>query len=450
MNETKKVSGLLGLLSNRILFLIHLFAYVAVNLLIILIWAVMLPQIEINYFLPIFPIFGWGFGIGFHALVYLMYNDKVKYLSELRTQAGFKILFLFHAWFYISINLFLMLINLTYIPEVLWFYWSLGGWGVAFAFHAFGFFTWEKSFEKQKGKLSEKYPDYSDERIKELATSKLLGIEVLLMHITYFVVVGVIAYSTQIWTIFEITLASVIQSTLGWGLFVGLHLLAYYLFNYVETMSTVMKGLILHLIAYLGLAIIGLWQQITSGQEIFWWHIPVILWAVMVAMHVLITLKWDAINPKALEKVKNRSREGLEEYRYQRIAYWVSFWRFTFLAHIIMYVLGLILLLPIANEIGDITIETITITSLGLLGFTALGWLIGLLVHGAMYIVVMRNVRGFLMWTAIIHFAAFIGGIPLIITVNMILAPEIPWSAIALGGWGIGLGAHILIAYLTK
>ncbi|KKN64152.1 hypothetical protein LCGC14_0494460 [marine sediment metagenome] len=450
MNETKKVSGLAGLLSNRILIIVHLFAYVAVMLLLTLIWGVTLTQRDTNYFLPFFAIFGWGFFIGFHALVYLMYNDKVKFLSELRTQAGFKVLFIFHAWFYLLINLFLMIFDLTTTPELVWFFWPLGGWGVAFGFHAFGYFTWDKSIEKQKGKLSKKYPDYSEQRIKELATSKLLGIEILLMHLTYFSVVAVIAYSTQIWTIFDVTFESVIQSTLGWGLFVGLHLLAYYLVNYVETISIVMKGLILHIIAYVGLSILGLWQQFTSGQEIFWWHIPVILWAVMIVMHILVTLKWDAINPRALEKVKSRSREGLEEFRYQRITYWLVFWRFSFLAHIIMYFLGLILLLPIANEIGEITFETISINGLDLLGITALGWLIALFVHGAMYLVVMRNVRGFLMWTAIIHLAAYIGAIPLLITINVLITPEFLWSAIALGGWGIGLGAHILIAYLTK
>jgi len=28
--------------------------------------------------------------------------------------------------------------------------------------------------------------------------------------------------------------------------------------------------------------------------------------------------------------------------------------------------------------------------------------------------------------------------------------PEFAWSAIAIGGWGIGLGFHILLAYLAK
>jgi len=86
MSTDQKFSGLIKIFSHRILFLIHLFAYVAVSLLLILIWAVSLPVLPSVYFIPFFPIFGWGFGIGAHSLVYLMYNDKIKYLSELRNQ----------------------------------------------------------------------------------------------------------------------------------------------------------------------------------------------------------------------------------------------------------------------------------------------------------------------------------------------------------------------------
>ena len=44
----------------------------------------------------------------------------------------------------------------------------------------------------------------------------------------------------------------------------------------------------------------------------------------------------------------------------------------------------------------------------------------------------------------------YIGGIPLLITLNLLFTPTILWSAIALGGWGIGFGAHLLIAKLTQ
>jgi len=443
LSDDQRLSGLIKILSHRVLFLLHLFAYGAVSLLLILIWAVTLPQLETDYFLPILPIFGWGFGIGFHALVYLMYNDKIKYLSELRKQSGFKIIFIFHAWFYGSINLFLMIFDLTTTPNLIWFFWPLGGWGIAFGFHAFGFFTWDKSLEAQISRLREKHPDYSEQRLKEFAASKLLGIELLMLHLTYFVIVNVIVYTTQIWVPETVppTLIQVIESTLGWSIFVAIHLLAYYLLNFVDTMKIEMKFLILHGLGYIGLAVVGLIEQITSGG-VFWWYIPVVLWAIVFGIHVVVALKWNVINPPALEKVKSRAKEGLEEYKYQRMTYWLLLWRFSFIAHIFVYILGIILLnVQFINVLGSDTNVWVIVV---------LGWLMGLLVHGAFYFVALKNITNFLMWTAVLHIAAYIGGIPLLITLNILYDPTILWSAIALGGWAIGLGAHILIAKLTQ
>ena len=455
MSEQENLSGLIKLFSNRILFFIHLFAYVAVNLFLILGWAIVLPTLPTKAFIPFFPIFGWGFGIGAHSLVWLMYNDKIKYLSDLRNQSGFKILFIFHAWFYGSINLFLLILDLTTTPNLLWFFWPLGGWGVAFGFHAFGFFTWDKALEVQKGKLREKHPDYSEQRIKEFAASKLLGIEVLLMHITYYVVIAVITYATQIWLLSAVTLENVLQTTIGWALFLGLHVLAYYLFNFNESLSIALKGLILHIIAYVGLIFIGLWEQLTQiseGQTIFWWHIPVILWLFFIGIHIFVTLKWDSINSRALEKVKSRAREEREEYKYQRLTYWVLFWRFTFIAHICAYLLGLLLIsfTPLAATIAASLSAYITVEASTVMVVIALGWLIGVLVHGAMYWIALKQIRAFLMWTGVLHSAAYIGGIPLLVTINILLSPALLWSAIALGGWAIGLGFHLLLAFLTR
>ena len=55
MSQNEDLPGLIKLLSHRIIFYVHLFAYVAVSLLLILIWAVTLPQAEEFYFIPFFP-----------------------------------------------------------------------------------------------------------------------------------------------------------------------------------------------------------------------------------------------------------------------------------------------------------------------------------------------------------------------------------------------------------
>lgn len=41
----------------------HLLAYVMVNLLLVAIWAVT----SAGFFWPVFPLFGWGIGLAFHA-----------------------------------------------------------------------------------------------------------------------------------------------------------------------------------------------------------------------------------------------------------------------------------------------------------------------------------------------------------------------------------------------
>ncbi|MCF6132579.1 2TM domain-containing protein [Flavobacterium wongokense] len=43
---------------------------------------------------------------------------------------------------YITVNLFLMFINLKYSPEYLWFFWPLLGWGIGVVFHGMKAFNY--------------------------------------------------------------------------------------------------------------------------------------------------------------------------------------------------------------------------------------------------------------------------------------------------------------------
>jgi hypothetical protein len=67
-----------------------------------------------------------------------------------------------------------------------------------------------------------------------------------------------------------------------------------------------------------------------------------------------------------------------------------------------------------------------------------------------MYVIALKQISAFLMWTAVLHSAAYIGGIPLLVVINVLFTPTLLWSAIALGGWAIGLGVHLLLAFLTR
>jgi len=46
--------------------------------------------------------------------------------------------FRFHLLLYISVNLLLIVLNLTLSPNKLWFYWPLLGWGIGVVLHGFG------------------------------------------------------------------------------------------------------------------------------------------------------------------------------------------------------------------------------------------------------------------------------------------------------------------------
>jgi hypothetical protein len=55
---------------------------------------------------------------------------------------------------YIVVNIFLMIINLMYSPEYLWFFWPLLGWGIGVIFHGMKAFNYSpflgKDWEQRK------------------------------------------------------------------------------------------------------------------------------------------------------------------------------------------------------------------------------------------------------------------------------------------------------------
>jgi hypothetical protein len=72
VNETKETTGrdertvrerALERIENKQEFHAHLLAYVLVNAMLVGIWAVT----GAGFFWPVFPLLGWGIGIGFHA-----------------------------------------------------------------------------------------------------------------------------------------------------------------------------------------------------------------------------------------------------------------------------------------------------------------------------------------------------------------------------------------------
>ena len=225
----------LRLLTNRIVYALHLFTYVMVNGLLIMIWLVSWTVTGLNFFWPFHPIFGWGFGVGFHALTYVMYNDKSEYLTYIRQQSNYIMTFIYHAFFYISINLYLFLLNLIDLTFI-WFTWTLGMWGIFFVFHAIGFFTWNKIFDNQWKKLRPKYQEYPKNKLKSKIKYKIGHFWLVLLHLTYFIVTFIIV---NIFVFIGTGLGQVerlliVEIFVSWGLYLSLHAFGYILFYHIE------------------------------------------------------------------------------------------------------------------------------------------------------------------------------------------------------------------------
>ena len=435
--KDEKNNMLVRLLSHRILFALHLFLYLAVMGLLILVWAL---TSGFGFFWPYFAMFGWGYAIGFHAITYLMYNDKIEYLTRIRHRATFVVLFIYHAWFYISVNTFLILTNLLLTPRIIYFIWPLLFWGIAFGFHAFGFFMWETTFDREMTKLKEKYREYEVKKLKMMATSKISNFWLMIIHISYFIIVTMWLYISNFLGFFTLNLANSLEGTLMWGTFLGVHILGYLIFYFIETIKSVIKGLIINILLYSASNAWMLYAYFKNPSAMFWPKYPLILWGIAIAIHVYISINWDLIKEDAIKIILTQFGDSLDIYDKESKAFRLSFWKWTFITHIAVWVAGIVL-------IGiDMAIVRVPI---GLLIHPAMGWLIAVFFHGAIFMIYQKNITGFWRPTALIHLAVFISTSAYLIVLNVLTSP-FPWSAIAIVGWGIGLGLHLIIAYFRK
>ena len=78
------------------------------------------------------------------------YQKARKQVQELKG-------FYSHLSSYIVVMAIIIYINLTYTPEVLWFFWTLFGWGIGLFFHAMRVFNFFPFFNK----------DWEEKKIKQ-------------------------------------------------------------------------------------------------------------------------------------------------------------------------------------------------------------------------------------------------------------------------------------------
>ncbi|MDH3580532.1 MAG: 2TM domain-containing protein [Hyphomicrobiales bacterium] len=82
----------------------------------------------------IWPLAGWGIGLGGHALALMLQKRAAAggLFAEKDVQ-GVAV----HLFVYIAVNALLIAVNVRSTPESLWFQWPLLGWGIGLAGHAF-------------------------------------------------------------------------------------------------------------------------------------------------------------------------------------------------------------------------------------------------------------------------------------------------------------------------
>ena len=119
---------------GRKAFLAHLAVYLVVNAVLLAFNAAQTPGAgETREWWAIWPLAGWGIGIAAHAFAEWAQSRAVE--GQLLADPDIRGVAV-HLFIYLSVNTFLIAINLQTSPETLWSIWPLLGWGAGLAAHA--------------------------------------------------------------------------------------------------------------------------------------------------------------------------------------------------------------------------------------------------------------------------------------------------------------------------
>jgi len=445
MTENYSIERKSNFLTNRIVFLIHLFLYAGVNLLLLLIWG--LGKNPDKVFWPVFPFLGWGIAIALHSVTYLAYNDKVKFLSKIVQEGSrMKILFMYHATLYASIMLLLVFVDIMRIPGGFTgnFVYAIVVWGILVLIHGIGFSSFNKLIEKQMTTSREKTPEASEKKIRRDATVKIGNAIAMLMHTGLFIVLNGLLFFIRYPTMSTEGRLNFVMGTIAWGILLALHVIAYVVAFHTKLPSK-WKVLVVSIAAFVAFGASTMIRNIYETELLRYWHYPVVVMGIWVGVLVLVALLWNPLMRRAQKRIaKNGRSSDLEDFEVQTKAKRLIYLEWSWVAHVIIYVVGLVLM----NSPNP---EVYSIYGLGILFIPALGWLIGLAVHAIIVFIVWKPVKNKLNISLLIHVTAYVFTGILLVALNLIVTPgAILWSAIALGGWALALGFHAMIKVFIK
>lgn len=119
---------------GRKAFLAHLAVYLVVNTVLFAINATQTPDPgETREWWAVWPLAGWGLGLAAHA--FAEWAESRSREGQLLADPDVRGVAV-HLFVYLSVNAFLIVVNITTSPESLWSIWPLLGWGLGLAAHA--------------------------------------------------------------------------------------------------------------------------------------------------------------------------------------------------------------------------------------------------------------------------------------------------------------------------
>ncbi len=444
MTENHSIERKSNFLTNRIVFLIHLFLYAGVNLLLILIWGLTGAGI----FWPIGPIFGWGIAIALHSITYLAYNDKVKFLSKIVQEGNrMKILFMYHSTLYVSVMLLLIFVDIMRIPGGFTgnFVYAIVIWGILVLIHGIGFSSFNKLMDKHMVELKEKNPGASDKKIRRDASVKIGNTIAILMHIGLFVVLNALLFAFRFPSLVPADRLNFVMGTVAWAIVLALHVIGY-LITFFTKLQSKWKVLIINTAAFVAFGSSVIIRNYTIDAELLlFWHYPVVVMGIWIGILIVINILWNPLLKQAQNRIRKNDRTSdLEDFEVTTKAKRMIYLEWSLVAHLVIYIVGLFLM----NSPNP---AFYSLYGLGILYIPALGWLIGLVIHAMVVLIIWKPVKDKLNISLLIHLTIYIFAGILLVTLNLVLTPgTILWSAIALGGWGLALGFHLLLKVFKK
>ncbi|MFX0137303.1 MAG: 2TM domain-containing protein [Candidatus Hodarchaeota archaeon] len=381
-------------LAAKLTLIIHIFAYVSVNglcyMLNLMFWHGRLWAWHVSL--------GWGIGLSIHLGLYYIFTSGMKSIS--------KAIFLIHLIAYTTVNVYLTLINFVYManwPGVIWSHIPALLWGFGVLMNLI-----LNNMIAGKGLTATE--------IRKNVTGILL-----LTHIGYYGMVNALLYALGKYaTVYHLAIGTLLY----WGCGLLAHTAITILYNYVS-ISDAKKGVVSHAIIY-GLSGVINIVDITFFSEGMLFYtsrvngflISAGIWALALLAHGLLAIRWDQTNGDVKDLMK-----------------WLL------IMHLAVYIASIAYMLFLNFNIweGRFWVPTV-----------ALGWVIGLGVHGLLYNFIRDEEKDGLKITVYLHIIAYICAMVLMVWLNLAMWQGRFWVPTVAIGWGVGLCEHILIYILYQ